>query len=167
MIKEAIGIVVALVWLLSSGQACDASELIGIVVPPLPYGIFEDGAWCMGRTELNPCERSISILKTSAGRDFLIYTASAEPMQGNKARWRITDTLAFPTVPNGAEFVGGECRKLGVGDASIVAIVRKDSKSEWLRAHDWAFRIEYDTGNFVRLDPKDIDCANPALDGED
>lgn len=155
------------IFLLFSASGSIASELTGITIPPLPFGIFESGGACVGRIGPTGCERNIGLLRTSAGRNFLIYTGSAEPSQGKKPRWRITDTLAFPEVPKGAEFVWSECRKSGTPDASILAIVRSSSKREWLRARDWAYRVDYDTGKFAKLDPKDIDCANSALEGED
>lgn len=164
--KTAVGVVGVLIFLLSSSLEGVAADLIGTTIPPLPDGIFEDGGVCIGRTQQTECERNIGILKTSAGKDFLIYTGSAASLRGEKPRWRVTDTAAFPIVPNGAEFVWGDCRISGTPDASIVAIVKSSPKGEWLRARDWAYRVDYDTGKFVPLEPKNVDCANSALEGD-
>jgi hypothetical protein len=161
-----IGAIVLASLALAASEA-DANELLGKVVPAFPYGIFEDGGTCTGDDGPDMCRRAVIILKTSDGRDFLIFSGSKESMMGKKPRWRVVDAIAFPAIPANRELVWTDCRKSGAPDASVIALVRSDPKREWLRARDWAYRVDDTTGKFVKLDPKDVDCANPALDDED
>lgn len=156
-----------LILQLGLGSECVAAELLGTVIPPLPSGMFKGVGACIGKTDATLCERSIGILKNAEGKDFLIYAGSAEPRQGKEARWKVTDTLAFPTLPKGYELVFGVCRTSGNPDPSIVAVVRNHTSREWLRARDWAYRVDFDTSKFTKLEPDHIDCANPALEWED
>lgn len=155
--------VVASMFVLTHCPQANASELIGRVVPPFPVGISEGGGSCIGDDDATLCQRAFLILKTSAGRDFLIVSGSAEPPDGKKARWRIIDALAYPKYSRRYDFVS-ECRRSGTPDASIIAIVRVASWKNWLPAWRWAYRVENSTGKFVKLNPQNVDCAN---DGED
>lgn len=156
--RNRITAAVAFLFVVAHAPQSEASELIGMVVPPFPAGILSDGGACIGKTDATLCTRGVIFLKTSSDRDFLIFSGSAEPSQGKMARWRVIDTLAFPKRPRGYELVF-ECRESGKPDPSIMAIVDSSSQKDWLPAHGWAYRVDDSTGRFVKLDPRKIDCA--------
>jgi hypothetical protein len=135
---------------------------VGKLIPPFPSGTLDGRGACVGDMP-NMCSRGIGVLKTSNGRGFLIFTGLGEKENGT-GHWRVSDVIPYPNVPRDSEFVKSDCRKFGISDQSIIAIVRGDPRQRWLRASHWAYRVEAATGKFAKLDPTGVDCENPLLD---
>jgi hypothetical protein len=73
--------------------------------------------------------------------------------------------MPYPKVNKGYHLDWGSCRYDSVEDGAVVAVVRH-SKQPWLRAADWAYRLDSASGKLVKLDPKRVDCYNTALEAD-
>lgn len=103
------------------------------------------------------CEQSIGI---ASDRSYLwVGTAVQENTEIGESQWRVTDRLVFPGIAAGRDFSDVMCRYREQFDQSIVAVVATGS-DEWLKAVDWAFRVNPVSGRFESLDPSDVDCYN-------
>jgi hypothetical protein len=151
-----------LIWIGASipGQA---AELVGSIVPPYPDGTWEESGACIGGAEQSAsCDRNVAVL-ANANRKLGIFSGALRRGADGGTRWLVLDYIPYPRVPKGSDLAFAVCRNNGgETDPSVIAVVR-ESRKEWLQATDWAYRIERESGKFVRVDPRNVVCINTAL----
>jgi len=88
--------------------------------------------------------------------------------EGGHPRWKTKDRLAIPRDNNNVHLEVGSCRFRGEPDQSVVALVPTydQNSPEWIRARNWAYKVELPAGKFAQLDAAQVDCTNTAIDAD-
>lgn len=158
----------ALLLLLALPAGAAAVELVGKTMPPYPEGLREVGGSCLSDSAdpAHVCDYSIGVL-ADAGADpeadaVLRYVVAGRMAgrDGPLALWKITDAQPYPRVAQGFFWQAGSCRVDKVEDARLVAVVRQDSRREYLADVAWARRLDLESGKFAVIDPARVDCIN-------
>ncbi|WP_284423786.1 MULTISPECIES: hypothetical protein [unclassified Bradyrhizobium] len=103
----------------------------------------------------------------SAGEGVAVFAWAADGHDEQRKPFKlVSDVLSHPKLSKGYHMEWSHCRLDGAADDAVVAVVR-DAKRTWLRASAWAYRLESSSGKFVKLEPKRVDCYNPAIDAAD
>ena len=136
------------------------TTLVGSVGPPWPNGLHAGQGDCLGAPT---CAFSIGELIDQRGQPKFVYGGSRHE-GGNPAtaRFTITDVIRYPSLSAGQFWERAVCRSNSIEDQTLMAVVEQSS-DVWLRAHQWAYRFNLQTGKFVKVDPLVVDCYNTAL----
>lgn len=134
-------------------------SFIGKEFPPYPEGYESRNGACIGYSLGRDRACDFSILELRKGKPVLILSGQKLRMNGNKAQWLITDQINYPKINRGNLLVMGVCRRNGLIDHSISAVVI-DSDKEWLKASKWAIKINLKTGKIHSIPTRDIECEN-------
>lgn len=150
-------------WLAIAACALAVPELVGREVPPYPAGYDSLTGTCVPTSEKveDVCGRGLGSLERD-GRTVAVLAQMKAGMQGDHARWRITDIVELPEPQPGEELVIGTCEAAGEADPGIAALVdgtRRD-RDEWLQATRWARRLDRVSGRLVELEPAGVRCIN-------
>lgn len=99
---------------------------------------------------------------TLLSRTLIDYDKDGHP------RWKTSDKLAVPRDNDNLHLEVGSCRFRNEPDQSVVALVPTYDQNSpaWIRARDWAYRVELPAGKFVQLEAGQVDCANTAIDAD-
>ena len=155
-----------LAFFLALTCAARADELVGKRVPPFPDGMYEGGGSCIAIGTQDPCHGGVGVLMSAAGKEKGVYASISDGHdEEGHPFWIVTDVIPYPRVNKGYHLDWGSCRYDGVEDSAVIAVV-KHSKQSWLRAADWAYRVENASGKLIKLDPKRVDCYNTALEAD-
>jgi hypothetical protein len=155
-----------LLFFLALTSTARADELVGKRVPPFPDGMYAGGGSCIAAGTKDPCHLTISVLMSANGKEMGIFASVSDGRDELGTRFAIvTDIIPYPTVKKGYHLEWSSCRYSGVEDEAVLAVV-KASKQQWLRAADWAYRVENASGRLIKLDPKYVDCYNTALEAD-
>lgn len=146
--------------LMLPSYTCQASNLIGRIVPPYPDEWISQGGACIaGKLGIKrSCDYSIGILK-NLDQLHIFFGKSAPRINPKKARWFVTDLMPYPKTPAGFHVVYGFCERDGSPDASIIAVV-KTTDSEWFSNVQTAYRANMNTGRFEESSIKGVRCRN-------
>jgi hypothetical protein len=79
-----------------------------------------------------------------------------------RAVWRALDVVVTPVIAQGSDLLGSFCRRRGVPDSSLAAIVRRE-EAEYVRATEAAWQADLTQGRLRSVPVLDIDCANEGL----
>jgi hypothetical protein len=141
-------------------SASNADSLVGSVVPPYPEGFRDAGGACISKSlgDKDMCLYSLGILRRR-GTTLLYIGKSAPRIDPKKARWTVTDQLAFQNLPQGHDVSYGLCEQNGVQDETILAIVRI-TNTDWYSQIHSAYKVNLATGRFEKIDTKGIRCLN-------
>jgi hypothetical protein len=140
-----------------------AEGLVGSTVPPYPAGLVEMQGACIAQAlqdTADACDFSIGIFGDSSGVPTILFGARiAGRDDAGRAHWTITDTLAYPALPEGYLLAIASCESEGRRDQTIVAAVRA-GETEWLADVIWARRYAPDTEKFVEQSSRGVRCLN-------
>ncbi len=139
-----------------------ATDLIGRKVPPYPDGMFAQSGACitqhLGYERM--CEYSIGLLQSNKNEFIgVLAKKSLRNTKDDLNNWVVTDQLPYPEIDKGFWLAFGECKVRGLLDGTVVAVV-KDSDTEYQQANDWAWKVDLESGKFVKINPKDVICLN-------
>lgn len=133
-------------------------------------GIDNGRGLCIaGKQAEDTCAFAIGLLEDDKeqpvallSRELIDYDTGGHP------NWRVKDRLAVPRDNRNVHLEVGSCRLDGTPDQTVVAMVPGYDQSgpEWIRASDWAYRVQLPSGKFLRMAPARIDCANTAIDAD-
>lgn len=141
-----------------------AANPIGSEVPPYPDGWIDIGGACVGGPpdDSDICDYSIGVLEDPRSGLFYVYAGkSLRQKDETSSRWLVTDVLNRPKPPEGYDLSISACRRNGVHDRTIFAVVRTDENDEeWHKEVSWAHKLDIKQQKFVPLDPGEIDCQN-------
>jgi hypothetical protein len=79
-----------------------------------------------------------------------------------KAIWIITDTLPYPTIPEGYLLAIATCQIDGKDDETVIAVVRNEEEEEWLKTLLWVRRFDLSKEKFVEQPTAGVQCRNEA-----
>ena len=154
-------LVMCAVVVLTAG--CQAS-LIGKVIPPWPSGLHKGQGNCFNSA--HACEAGLGVLNDQAVVPKVIYAWIRSAQQVSELpTYRVTDSIRFPQLHGTQLWECGVCRSTSAPDDTIMALV-EPAKTEWLRASEWAYRVDKGSGKFVPLDPHQVDCYNTAREAD-
>jgi hypothetical protein len=130
-------------------------------------GVDNGRGACIGQNyAVETCSFAISLIddKNLAPIILLSQESSGHDPAGSPL-WKIKDTLPVPQATKGIHLEYISCRYDKKSDDTVVALVTDyDAKdSDWIRAVDWAYRIDLPSGKFLKIDSEKVDCANTAI----
>lgn len=141
-----------------------AAELVGSTVPPYPGGLIDQSGACIAQSRglEHECDYSIAVLGNSEGNpSVLVGTRMKGRDEQQKPVWIVTDTLPYPTLPEGYLLAIATCQLDGKDDETIIAAVRNEEE-EWLGTLLWARRFDMSKEKFVELPTAGVQCRNEA-----
>lgn len=149
--------------LLLSG--CLYEPQIGDIIHP-SVGEFGARGTCIGYTEnYKTCSFSVSIYEIKSIQKLVTSLKFVSMEADGKPTWKIIDAIALPKDLDNRFVEIGTCRYNGKPDDSIVAVVNSydQNSPEHIRAHEWAFKVDLPSGNFVAINANVVDCINTAI----
>ena len=149
-----------IIWLLIiSMPLAYGGEFIGSEFPPYPEGYESKTGACIGYSlgRERACDYSVFELRRETPQ--LILAARKVGMVGKKAKWSVTDQIKYPVIGEGQLLVLGVCRANGRIDHSISAVVN-DSGDEWLKAENWAIKVDLKSGKIKLISAAGVECEN-------
>ena len=159
---------VLLLLALPLGANAVEHALVGRTMPPYPDGLREVGGICLADSR-NPgavCDYSIGLL-ADIGNDpeaaavmRYVVAGRIQGRDGTVALWKITDALPYPAVARDYYWQAGSCRVDREEDSKVIAVVRHDLEQEYSGDVAWARGLDLESGKFVKVDPKRVDCLN-------
>lgn len=170
MVRRMFVIAFALLLTMQVASATDGS-LVGLTAPPYPDGLRELQGTCLSDSAdyARVCDHGIAVLGTmhdDPQRDATPRHVVAQRNlghDGDQARWRITDAIAYPDAGKDDWLQVGTCRVDGADDGNVAALVRHDADAEYSRDVTWARRLDFASGRLVEIDPERVDCINEGL----
>lgn len=141
-----------------------ATEFVGVTVPPYPEGLISKYGSCVALSlgVKRECDYAVSILERPDGKPVvLVGERLVKRDDRRKAIWIITDTLPYPTLPEGYLLAIANCRIDGKPDRTIIAAVRNED-GEWLGTLLWAHRFDLSKEKFVEQPTAGVQCQNEA-----
>ena len=152
--------IAGILGLLLLAGTCVAGNLKGIIVPPFPDGLKDQGGACIaGSLGIEKiCDYSIGVVEKD-NHLVLYFGKSAPHTDPKKARWLVTDQMPYPEAPTGFQVVYGLCEKNKKPDQTIIAVV-KTSDTEWYTVVRAAYKANLDTGRFEKTSNKGLRCGN-------
>lgn len=148
------------------------STLKGAKLPPYPGNSELYQSACIGSNKVDSknkeeklCDFSIKVFKDKNADSFILAATAAT---GNKLNgqpeWVVQDALALAKIKENSFIEVFTCRYKGVADDTIVALIPEHTgkASSFIKAIDWAYRINLPSGQFVALEPGLVDCENTA-----
>lgn len=158
--------VAAVLAILAPGHAPAQTPVApGDLLPPEPPGFVAAGGTCVPPYDANdPCRWLIAFLAPAGAPDAppaFVYAGLREgsPTDG-PGRWRVTDVLALPEIPEGYLADAGLCAGPDPG-RHPVAVLRSAQGVPHLTDILWTQSLERDSSRFVPADPWALICENP------
>ena len=140
---------------LNVGQAAQS------LVPPYPGGLVESAGHCVADSAgIEVCAQSIAILEREPGRPVAVVALRLHDRVSGKPRWRLTDRMPHPVLGSNEALVVGMCESDGVASPSLMAVATLDPEAEWSSRVSAAWRLEEDSGRFVRVGAAGVRCMN-------
>lgn len=124
------------------------------------------GACIGGRQASDSCAFAIGVLDDAKeepvallSRKLIDYDDSGQP------NWDVQDRVPVPRDHKGLHLEQSSCRFDGTEDETVVALVPAfdEHGPEWVRAQDWAYKVQLPSGKFQSLEPGKVDCRNTAI----
>ena len=155
----------ALLALASCAHIEPSPDLVGSIVPPYPAGLSEREGACIGKGDaLHVCEYSIGVLSDASGKPQWILAKHFERYDERGVAYAgVTDVLAYPRTSKNRQLLLWTCLFKNEVDASVLAVVTKPA-AQAKSASGWAYRVDFATGKFVKLNPSDVACYEPQGD---
>ncbi|HWV16579.1 MAG TPA: hypothetical protein VN030_14190 [Cellvibrio sp.] len=145
----------------------------GSKLPPYPGNSELYQSACIGSTKADSknteeklCDFSIKVFKEkNAGSFILAATAATGNKLNGQPEWVVLDALALTKIKENSLIEIFTCRYKGVADDTIIALIPEHTgnTSSFIKAGDWAYRINLPSGQFVALEPDLVDCENTAV----
>lgn len=127
------------------------------------------GACIGGKLAADTCAFAIGVLDDEKeqpvallSRKLIDYDESGRP------NWDVQDRLAVPRDRSDLHLEQSSCRFDGGEDETVVAMVPlyDEHGPEWVRAQDWAYKVQLPSGKFMKLEPSKVDCHNTAVEAD-
>ncbi|MFO1187029.1 MAG: hypothetical protein U1E87_05995 [Alphaproteobacteria bacterium] len=153
-----------LILLAASGDASAARDIpdgfVGSIVPPYPAGTESYEGICVGPDGKDLCAFSLGKLFTLPREPIAVYAGKfhGRAPDGREALWLVTDAIPHPGLTDAQGFRWATCLNNGVSDGAVMAVV-EDKNAARSKAAGWAYKLDYETGKLVRLDPAGIECV--------
>lgn len=130
-------------------------------VPPYPAGLVETSGFCVGDPDSDDtCSHSIAFLGSRGQPPTSIVAQRFHDRVGQRARWRVTDELPYPHLRRDEQLVVGICERAGHLDPKLMAIVADGGDVEWYTDVRMAWRLDGESGRFIRQPTSGIRCMN-------
>lgn len=135
--------------------------LVGATLPPYPLGFHEGQGNCFGAANkaIALCSRGIGVLNDAGDRQRAVYAWK----RVSEGIVEVTDVIELPHLSDEYFWERGVCRDGSNEDETLMAIVAA-SKTQWLIAREWAYRVDLSDGKFVKVNPEAVRCYNTALE---
>lgn len=152
------GVICLIIFWLSG---CSKS-LVGQIVPPYPNSEFSQNGACitghLGYARM--CEYSVGLLQNSK-EEFIAILAkkTTKKHEDDPNSWIVTDQLDYPEVKQGTWLVYGSCKQNDKFDQTILAVVI-DTNTEFQKTTQWVWRVDLETGLFIKINSDNILCVN-------
>lgn len=147
-----------------------SANIVGTVVPPYPQGFDSFEGICIAGMEdpVNACKYTIGILQTSRDdKGVGIFAGVYDRFEQDRTRWKVTDSIAYPNVPDGHIFTQVGCQLNGAEDETVIAVVDSSRDSGMdpagLGRAVWARKLNVATGKLVEIKPSSVQCLAEAM----
>lgn len=139
-----------------------SNSLVGQIVPPYPKMMSSQAGACitghLGYERM--CEYSVGLLQNDNNEYFAILAKkSTKKHDDDPNTWLVTDQLKYPEIKQGTLLVYGSCKQNGKFDQTILAVVI-DTNTEFLKATQWVWKVDLETGLFIKINSDNIFCLN-------
>jgi len=133
----------------------------------LSNGLSEEFGACVGKgPPSHICDYSVGIISDAGGKPALVRTGRYQGLDSSgRARWLLTDTLAYPRTSDERVLIYATCLLNGQPDPSVFALIDKPEEQA-KRAAGWAYRVDLASGKFVKLSPASVKCYQPGGDND-
>ena len=145
-------------------------NIVGTVVPPYPQGFDSFEGTCIPGTQkpVNACKYTIGILQTSRDdRRVGIFAGVYDRLEQERVRWKVTDYIAYPDVPDGHTFAQVGCQLNGTEDETVIAVIDSSHDSGMdpagLGQAVWARKLNVATGKLVEIKSSSVQCLVEAM----
>ena len=145
-------------------------NIVGTVVPPYPQGFdsFEGACIPVTVNPVNACKYTIGILQTSRDdRRVGIFAGVYDRLEQDRVRWKVTDYIAYPDVPDGHTFAPVGCQLNGAEDEAVIAVLEssRDPGTDFAEFGQavWARKLNVATGKLVQIKPSSVQCLAEAM----
>ena len=140
-------------------------NIVGTVVPPYPQGFDSFEGTCIagkGKTA-QPCQYTIGILQASRDDTPVgIFAGTYDHLENNFIRWKVTDYIQYPAVPNGHTFTSVGCQLNGTEDETILAVLEPEKGNSMepagLGKAIWARKLNVASGKFTTVGTSSVKC---------
>lgn len=149
--------------LLFSSSVAYGDNFVGQEFPPYPDGYESKNGACIAHALGLAHICDFSLLELSKGKPRYILAAKKSGMHDKKPKWRITDQVPYPPIAEGQFLALGLCQINGEADHTVAAVVI-ESDDKWVKAANWAIRVNLASGKIEKISPQGVECENHGLD---
>ena len=142
-----------------------AGGLVGSIVPPYPDGLVPTTGTCISASDRyeHVCAYGIGVLADAALVPRLVHADKAAWIDADgKAHALVIATLPYPAVPEGFHLAIGTCRRDGVDDRWLLAVVDARGDGQYWSGARWAARLDPVDNTLRAQSPAGVECLNEA-----